>query len=80
MAKQRSNGTVNSASGVCWNLKDLYKSPKDPALEADLAKAEKRAIAFEKKYKGALKRGMTVRIDSLTIRSHARGTPCSSRS
>lgn len=59
MAKQRSNGTVNSASGVCWNLKDLYKSPKDPALEADLAKAEKRAIAFEKKYKGALKRGMS---------------------
>lgn len=59
MAKQRSTGTVNSASGVCWNLKDLYASPKDPTLEADLAKAEKRAIAFEKKYKGTLKRGMS---------------------
>lgn len=59
MATGRSTGTKNSASGVCWNLKDLYASPKDPALEGDLGRAEKRAVAFEKKYKGALKKGMT---------------------
>lgn len=59
MTTRRSAGTRNSASGVCWNLKDLYASPNDPALESDLGKAEKRAIAFEKKYKGALKKGMS---------------------
>jgi len=58
VARKSSKGTANSAAGVCWNLKDLYASPKDPALESDLGKAGKRAVAFEKKYKGALKRGV----------------------
>ena len=27
---------TSSADGVVWNLSDLYASPDDPALEADL--------------------------------------------
>ena len=34
-----------------WNLKLLYKSPKDPQIERDLLSIEKASINFEKKYK-----------------------------
>jgi oligoendopeptidase F len=40
------------AETVRWDLSDLYKSPTDPALEADLARSLERASAFEAKYKG----------------------------
>lgn len=39
------------AKGVTWNLKDLYASPTDPKIEADLKTTESKSIAFEKKYK-----------------------------
>jgi oligoendopeptidase F len=41
----------NYASGVSWDLSDLYVSLRDPRLEADLKKARELAAAFEKKYK-----------------------------
>src|SRR3989338_5476090 len=41
----------NYAQGITWDLSDLYKSPADPKLEADLMSAEAKALAFEKKYK-----------------------------
>jgi len=40
------------AETVRWDLSDLYASPTDPALEADLAQSLERAKAFESTYKG----------------------------
>ena len=45
---------TNSAGGIQWDLGDLYKSIDDPALDKDLAKALRRAKAFEKKYRGKI--------------------------
>ncbi len=42
---------TSSADGVCWNLSDLYESPDDPRIAADLDAAERRAIAFEQAYR-----------------------------
>jgi oligoendopeptidase F len=60
-----SNLSTNSAAGVAWDLRDLYPSTDDPALDADLGKALKRAKAFEKKYRGkiaALKPGQAKKL------------------
>jgi oligoendopeptidase F len=43
---------TTGAETVRWDLSDLYSSPVDAALEADLARALERAKAFETKYKG----------------------------
>ncbi|HOY66549.1 MAG TPA: M3 family oligoendopeptidase [Candidatus Ozemobacteraceae bacterium] len=59
MKTKKTASPTNSAAGVCWNLADLYASPSDPRIERDLKQAEKRATAFEKSWKGALKRGLT---------------------
>jgi oligoendopeptidase F len=40
------------AERVRWDLSDLFKSPTDPAIEATLAEALKRAQAFEAGYRG----------------------------
>ena len=48
MAKAVSSG----AETVRWDLSDLYASPTDPDLEADLARALERAKSFEATYKG----------------------------
>jgi oligoendopeptidase F len=40
------------AEKVRWDLSDLFKSPTDPAIEAALADALKRARKFEERYKG----------------------------
>lgn len=37
-----------------WDLSDIYKSPQDPKIEADLKKYKKNTHAFNKKYKGHL--------------------------
>jgi oligoendopeptidase F len=37
-----------------WNLTDLYASIDDPKVQADLAKGEAEALAFEKDFKGKL--------------------------
>ncbi len=44
----------NYASGIRWNLADLYASADDPKLAADLDRAEALAQAFEKAWKPAL--------------------------
>ena len=41
----------NPAKGVAWNLADLYDSPDNPRLKADLKAAETKALRFEQKYK-----------------------------
>ncbi|MBI2094608.1 MAG: hypothetical protein HYT89_00370 [Candidatus Omnitrophica bacterium] len=41
----------NFAKGIVWDLSDLYRSVDDPAIEADLGKAEGLAAEFEKKYR-----------------------------
>src|ERR1700737_2876633 len=43
---------VTGAESVRWDLSDLFKWPTDPAIEATLADALKRAQEFEAKYKG----------------------------
>ena len=35
-----------------WDLSDLYKSPQDKNIKADIAKAIKSAQNFNKKYNG----------------------------
>ena len=40
------------AAGVRWDLSDLYASPSDPALEADLDRALAGARDFERAYRG----------------------------
>jgi oligoendopeptidase F len=45
---------TNSAAGIHWNLGDLYQGVDDPAIDIDLAKALRRAKAFEKKYRGKI--------------------------
>ncbi len=40
------------AEGVRWNLGDLYASPSDPQLEADLDAALAAAKRFEQRYRG----------------------------
>src|SRR5262245_58491242 len=42
------------AEGVQWNLAELYTSPDDPRIEADLAEARRQAEAFAQKYRGKL--------------------------
>lgn len=44
----------NCASGVTWDLSDLYVSMRDPALEADLVVALERARAFEARFRGTI--------------------------
>src|SRR3989442_2020431 len=43
---------TTGAESVRWDLSDLFKSPTDPAVEATLAEALKRAQEFEERYKG----------------------------
>lgn len=45
---------TNSAAGIHWDLRDLYQSVDDPKIDKDLAKALKRAKAFEKTYRGKI--------------------------
>jgi oligoendopeptidase F len=45
---------TSSADGVAWNLDDLYTGPDDPAINADLAEALRRAQAFETAYRGKI--------------------------
>jgi oligoendopeptidase F len=42
------------AAGVAWDLSDLYRSPTDPRLRADIKAANVAAIAFEEKYRGTI--------------------------
>jgi len=42
------------AKGVTWDLSDLYAGVDDPNIEADLADLKRRAIAFERNYRGAV--------------------------
>src|SRR5581483_5595453 len=44
----------SSATGVAWDLGDLYHAVDDPRLEADLQAALGRAQAFEKDYRGRI--------------------------
>src|SRR3989344_39391 len=57
----------NLAEGIKWDLSDLYASPQDPSIEADLKKADARAIAFEKKYKKALERVLARKSKTLDV-------------
>src|SRR3989338_4944794 len=42
------------AKGITWDLSDLYASIDDPKIPSSLKDAEKKAIAFENKYKPSL--------------------------
>jgi oligoendopeptidase F len=48
----------SSAVGIQWNLRDLYSSFDDPAIERDLNVAQERAGAFARKYRGRLREGI----------------------
>ena len=43
---------ATGAENIRWNLTDLFKSPTDPAIEATLSDALKRAQDFEARYRG----------------------------
>jgi oligoendopeptidase F len=45
---------ATSATGVCWDLHDLYDSIDDPRITADLAAALARAQTFESSYRGKI--------------------------
>ncbi len=51
-AAGKASGMASSAAGVRWNLGDMYKSPKDPAIVRDLDLALKKAKEWEKTYRG----------------------------
>jgi len=42
------------ATGVTWDLSDLYAGVGDPRIENDLGDLKRRAIAFERTYRGAV--------------------------
>ena len=45
---------VTGAERVEWNLDDLYDTPEDPRIEADLDEASAAATAFRERYRGNL--------------------------
>jgi len=45
---------ASTASGVSWDLRDLYQGVDDPGITRDLAAALTRAQAFEKTYRGKI--------------------------
>jgi oligoendopeptidase F len=47
-------GTIPDGQLPVWDLSDLYKSPDDPAIEADLSRAAADAEAFAAEYAGKL--------------------------
>ena len=46
--------TVNTEMEIAWNLDDLYLSPSDPQIEADLSRAAEMADAFAETYRGRI--------------------------
>jgi oligoendopeptidase F len=48
------SGANDPARGIVWDLRDLYASAQDPALQHDLEQAFERAQAFEKRYRGTI--------------------------
>jgi oligoendopeptidase F len=46
--------STSSATGVSWNLKDLYAGADDPRITRDLEEAMRRAQAFEATYRGRI--------------------------
>lgn len=47
-------GPTSSATGVTWDLRDLYTGPHDPNLQRDLDEARHRAEVFERAYRGQI--------------------------
>ncbi len=45
---------LTGAEDVAWDLSDLYDSPDDPRLEADIAGAEEAGAAFRARYRGKI--------------------------
>jgi oligoendopeptidase F len=43
---------TSSAARIVWNLADLYSSPDDLQIDADLAECTRRCTAFAEKYRG----------------------------
>jgi oligoendopeptidase F len=48
------NDPASSASGIAWDLKDLYRDVADPHIDRDLEAALAQAQAFEKAYRGKI--------------------------
>lgn len=55
MAKAVAKRKIKELPG--WDLTHLYKSMKDPAIDRDVARFEKDATAFAKRYQGKLAKG-----------------------
>ncbi len=49
-----STGKREAARGITWNLGDLYQGIDDPAIDRDLAEADRKAEAFAATYRGAI--------------------------
>lgn len=50
--KNKKDKKITGSESIQWDLSDLYKSPKDPALKSDKEQLLKDADRFSEKYKG----------------------------
>lgn len=46
--------TANSATGITWDLSDLFAGPKDPAIDETLQRCKADAEAFARTYRGTI--------------------------
>ncbi len=49
--------TAHGATGICWDLSDLYQRIDDPQIDSDLTALATRATDFEARYRGQLADG-----------------------
>lgn len=61
-AQRTMTTSTSSATGVQWNLQDLYRSIDDPALQGDMDQARQRAKAFSEKYRGKINGKVTAKV------------------
>ena len=48
------SSSPSTASGICWNLGDLYPTPDAPAIQTDQQRALEDTLAFDAAYRGRI--------------------------
>ncbi len=54
MSNELATNVATSASGISWNLSDLFSSPDDPRIEQTLTSCMSRAVKFQETYQGKI--------------------------
>ena len=70
-----STAPTNSAAGINWDLRDLYATIEDSAIDRDLSLALQRAQTFEKTYRGKIAALQPAQMDLLTHGGRRAGDP-----